>query len=211
MSTQTRKSVSTIKQHFNPRLLILDDSVNLVLATQGIDTFALEDYHIARDIMDIPRITVHQMLTTVSDVVLEDLLQSTQSANFCNGITAEYVTHSFRTSDMILYVKNQQHPYDITGFATLSIRGDDLYVDLICTNQMYAGMGRYFFDRLFPKLQNVLGLRKITLCSTPDAYAFYKHMGLEEEEDRGYCDRRLRKMRTRRATKATKARPTKIL
>ena len=205
--------MSTIKQHFNPRLLILTDEANLALATQGVDPLALQDYHVAQDAFGIPRITVHQLLTSASDVLLEDLLQSAQSATFCNGITSEFIGYSFRTTDMILYVKNQQHPYDILGFATLRIKGRDLYVDLLCTNQTYAGMGRYFFDKLLPKVQTALGLRKITLCSTPDAYAFYKHLGLEEEEDRGYCDRRLRKMRTRKVktkgTKGTKA--TKIL
>ena len=197
----------SVRRHFNPRLLIRSDRVNVALAMQGIDVVLLEDYVQAEQILGIPHITVYQDYE--GEPLLEQL-QATVTDNqaFCQGITPEYVKHSFKKADMILYIKNQQYPYDILGFVTMSIVGRDLYVDLICTNQDYVGMGRYIVDRILLRLVDVLGLRQITLCSTMGAYPFYQRVGFEEVKNEYYCAPPLRKMRLKR-TKTAKSKSTK--
>ncbi len=191
----------SVRRHFNPRLLIRSDRINVALAMQGIDVTDLEDYVQAEQILGIPHISVYQ------DYAAEPFLEQLQTAitdneAFCQGITPEFMKHSLKKADMILYIKNQQHPYDVLGFVTMSIVGRDLYVDLICTNQDYVGMGRYIVDRILLRLVDVLGLRQITLCSTSTAHSFYERVGFEEVKNEYYCPSPLHKMRMKRAKTA---------
>ncbi len=211
----TRRSAKSIQRHFNPRLIIQNDNINVLLAYRGIDVMDLFDsVGAAATAMKIPRLTVHLGEGDLTgEQFLEELMNTVhKNPNFCNGIRGKYIKESIRKSDMILYIKNQQAPYDILGFATMDVIGADLKVDLLCTNQRYFGVGRHMIRNVLERLQKALGCKQITLCATEAAYPFYTHVGFEQDtKDSFYCIPPLKKMvRQTRRTVRKSAKSTMI-
>ncbi len=207
----TRKSAKTIQRHFSTRLIILDDRVNVHMASKGIDAGELSDFTVAANTFKIPRLTVAQEgFTTFLEELERTIVGNPQ---FCQGIDEKFIKKSLKKEHMIVYVKNQQYPYDILGFATVSIlSGRELYVDLLCANLSYAGMGRHIMKNVLRRIQTTLELDSIVLCSTRAARPFYDRMGFERvpEQLNDMCIPPLTKMvwnpttKTRRTAKTTR-------
>jgi hypothetical protein len=206
-ATATRKSAKSVQRHFNPRLIIQDDRINVLLALKGIDVMDLLDtVGAAATATKIPRLTVHMGEgDSAGEHYIKELIETVRkNPNFCHNIHSKYIKQSVRKSQMILYIKNQQYPYDILGFATMDVLGPDLYVDLICTNKTYYGVGRHMIRNILERLRQAFGCERITLCATNDAHPFYIHVGFEDDtRDPFYCIPPLKKMvrRTRRTVR----------
>jgi hypothetical protein len=94
----------------------------------------------------------------------------------CTPLGQNYVKKSLQLSNIIvLYLINK----DVLGFATVvPQRGTILYLDVICTNYRYRGVGHHLIQDV-KSIAHKNDMKFVKLDSTGPSFPFYQHEGFD--------------------------------
>jgi N-acetylglutamate synthase-like GNAT family acetyltransferase len=142
---------------------------NLLIRQQGLPRAAL--------LSVLPEARILNSLE--GEEAVEDVLET---EDLCWGLRPSYVDRALHQCDVALITVAAEDAYMILGVTAFRVSGDQMDVELLCSNPAFGGgMGRHLVACL-TSFQRVLRLRHIRLCSSPVAVAFYQHMGFTEDD-----------------------------
>lgn len=128
-----------------------------------------------------------------SDSLKKQIYKYIDRKDLCDGVNPEYVKTALNKCDSFIILLNDDNL--ILGICLIDIKiineKEVLYIDVICTNLQYIGVGRYLINLV----KTMSKFKDIVLCSVKSAVEFYNRMEFVKNESIKECGTVLKPMR----------------
>lgn len=131
---------------------------------------------------------------------------SNPRANWCDGVNLTYVKDTFAEDHIILIVI--KHQDTLLGFSAINVYADRMNLEIICTNNLYKGVGTYM-NTLINDIAVDIGVESIGLEAVTSAVGFYLKTGYECVDDLCPMEKIIEnRISTRKLRTTTKRKPS---